>query len=580
MEIPKYPIEYIPADAPFTGAQVAWLNGFLAGLFAAMPGEAQSVAVPISTLTVVFGSQTGTAESLARSLARDAKQRGHAATVAGMDEIDIAQIAGSERLLVLCSTHGDGDPPDNAVEFARALFSADAPSFAGVAYSVFALGDSNYAKFCQCGRDIDQRLEALGAVRLFERVDADVDVDAPFVRWRDGVLDTLPRSPGTSDLPPSIPSGQRRIAVPLLVLANENLNGAGSQKETRHIVLRTVEIGAEISYEPGDALAILPHNAPERVDEIIAAAGFSPDVVLAGEGGNTTLQAALQERYTIGRLTAPTLRAFGEHVGAPELLALLEPERADDLEVYLHGRELIDLLEAYPGGFASPAEFVALLPRLAPRLYSIASSPRAHAGEVHVTVAAVRYTAHGRERSGVCSVFLADRIEAGARVLAYVQKNERFRVPADPARAAIMIGPGTGIAPFRAFLHERMHAGAPGMNWLFYGDRNRSTDFLYGEEMRSLHAAGLLTRLDTAFSRDQVQKIYVQDRMRERARELWSWLEDGAHLYLCGDATSMAKDVEIALHEIVAEEGGLDAEGAEAYVRALKKNHRFVRDVY
>ena len=589
IEPPEQPVEYIPPSAPFSAPQRAWLNGFVAGLRAARSGALPvEPKAPATTFTVIYGSQTGTAEALARSFAREAKQRGHAVTVAGMEEFDIGRLPQIERLLVLCSTHGDGDPPDNARDFCEALHADGAPVLDRLRFSVLALGDTNYEQFCRCGHDIDARLEALGAMRLFERIDCDVDVDEPFIRWRDGVLRSVAgvgeqlRDAASAEAgPPARSLGPaQRVAALVRVIENRNLNAVESDKETRHIVLGAGQPGTGLGYEPGDAIAILPFNDPEQIADVLAATGFDADASVTDHGDVMSLAVALKERFTIGRLTAPMLRAFAEHVADAELLALFEPQRRDELHDFLHGRELIDLLLRAPRAFAEPGAMLAMLPRLAPRLYSIASSPRVHKGEVHVTVSTVRYRAHGRERKGVCSTFLGERAEPGALMLAYVQENRRFRLPERGDVPIIMIGPGTGIAPFRAFLHERMHGGAKGRNWLFFGDRCAATDFLYEDELRTLRAAGVLTHLDTAFSRDQSHKVYVQDRMRERSAELWSWLEEGAHVYVCGDAARMAKDVEAALLTIVADTGGLGPGGAETYLHRLKKEQRYQRDVY
>lgn len=577
---PRVPIEYIPADAPFSAPQRAWLNGFIAGLFAAAGNaRAGAPAAPATTLTILYGSQTGTAEALARSLAREAKQRGYEPAVAGMDELDLAALAGVERLLVLCSTHGDGDAPDNAAELVAGLLAADAPRLEHLSFSVLALGDTNYEKFCRCGRDLDRRLDELGAKRIFERVDCDVDVDEPFIRWRDGVLGALSGrtepEPAT-ERPRRALGSARRVASLVRVIGSVNLNGPGSGKETRHVVLGPGQPGPPLAYEAGDALAIVPHNALDVVAEVIAAAGFTADDLVSDHGEEMPLATALRERYAIGKLTSPVLRAFAERTARPDLLALLDPGRHDDLAAFLHGRELIDLLLLVPHAFDAPQELLAVLPHLAPRLYSIASSPQAHPDQIHLTVSAVRYEAHGRARHGVCSTFLAEA-GLGTRMLAYVQENRRFRLPEDPSRPVIMIGPGTGIAPFRAFLEHRRATGARGRTWLFFGDRSAETDFLYRDELRAFQADGVLTRLETAFSRDQAEKVYVQHRMREHARELWSWLEDGAHVYVCGDATHMAKDVDAALAAVVSGHGNRDG---ETYLQALRKDHRYQRDIY
>ncbi len=578
----------MPSDAPFTPEQRAWLNGFFAGIFSHEP--IPSPASPEKqTLTVAVASQTGTGDALARTFAREAKGRGFTVTTTPVDQLTLAELAGAQTLLLIASTHGEGEPPDSALGFYRQLYADDVPRLDGLCFAVLALGDSNYEQFAKCGRDFDVRLAALGAQRLIERVDCDGDVDEPFARWKTTVFATLEKStPADAQrvstdeaLPSSKPSSNgtsgRQAVIGRLVI-NRNLCGYGSAKETRHVVFAA---GAPSpTYEPGDALGVAPHNCPHAVEALLAAAGFSGAEPCRDHGGETVpLGIALRERYAIGKLTAPVLRKFAERARNTRMLALFEPGQEANLRAFLWGRDLIDLFDLshdrLPAG-----DLVAILPKLAPRLYSIASSPRAHPGEFHLTVAAVRYRARERERFGVCSTFIADRIGRGNPAAIYVQPNTHFRLPSDGARPIIMVGPGTGIAPFRAFLTDRQTTGCTGKNWLFFGEQHEATDFLYRDELDDMVASGHLTALHTAFSRDQAERIYVQRRMLEHGRTLYGWLEDGAHLYVCGDASRMAKDVDATLHTIVAEHSGRSHDDVEGYIEQLRNDGRYQRDVY
>lgn len=574
-------VPVIPETAPFTAEQRAWLNGFLAGLFSRGPVDpAARTAAPaggtLNPLTILFGSQTGTAEGLARRAAREAGKHGFAATVMDMAQFSAAKLAQEKNVLVITSTYGDGDPPDNAKALLAALAAPDAPSLNGVHFSVCALGDTNYLQFCQCGKDFDARLEKLGAIRAAPRADCDLDYEKNFPAWLSGALSALsaggPASAAEIQNPKSEvsveSSGHTRknpFSAPLL--CSRVLNAAGSAKEVRHVEF-SLE-GSGLAYEPGDALGVFPQNCPELVAELLATLGCDgEEAVPAPGGGMTSLRHALTAHYDLGRPSSELVSRFAAPAaggGAATATAVLH---------------VIDVVLARPETRLAPADFVRLLRPLQPRLYSIASSPRAHPGQVHLTVGAVRYEAHGRARKGVCSTFLADRCATGAAAPVFVHRNSAFKLPADPAAAVIMVGPGTGIAPFRAFLQERRATGAKGKNWLFFGDQHAATDFLYRDELAAFQREGLLTQFDTAFSRDQTEKIYVQHRMIEGARSLYAWLEAGAHFYVCGDASRMAKDVEAALHKVVEIAGGRTAAQAADYVQALKAARRYARDVY
>jgi sulfite reductase (NADPH) flavoprotein alpha-component len=599
-------IPYIPSSAPFTAEQRAWLNGYLAGLFAdanlGEPGPAREITPAKSSkpLLVLYGSQSGTAEGLAKRFAREAEGKGFAPCVMelnGAAQLDLTRVP---RAVIITSTWGDGDPPDNAAAFWSHISADSAPKLENLSFSVLALGDRNYADFCGAGRKFDERLEKLGARRIHPRVDCDLDYETPAKGWMEGVWPALLTSAKGSEpvnskihsngsLPNidslntdsliTSPAFSRANPFPARLITNRKLNASGSAKDTRHFEV-SLE-GSGLSYEVGDALGVMPQNCPALVDEIIRALGCDGEEgVIDPSGNETSLRSALLRSYQITKPGSSLLQSIADKSNDIELKSLLEPASKGDLDKFLYGREVIDLLLRCPAAKFAPREFVGLLAKLQPRLYSISSSPKAHPGEVHLTVAAVRYESHGRARKGICSTFLADRADAGTPVPVFVQTSHGFRLPIDGARPIVMIGPGTGIAPFRAFLEERRAVSATGKSWLFFGDQQKKCDFLYQEQLEGMLAEGSLTRLNLAFSRDQAEKIYVQTRMLEQAAELWRWLEDGAHLYVCGDARRMAKDVDAALHEVIEKAGGKSADEAKTYVAKLKSDKRYQRDVY
>jgi sulfite reductase (NADPH) flavoprotein alpha-component len=584
-------VPVIPDSAPFTADQRAWLNGYLAGLFSRAPAPdvarlsgltAQVASKTLTPLTVLFGSQTGTAEGLAKRAAKEAGKRGFAATALDMAQTDIAKLASEQNLLVIVSTYGDGEPPDSAKALHTQLSALNSP-LPALRFAVCALGDSNYVQFCKCGADFDLFLEKLGSTRVMPRVECDLEYEETFAAWLDAALTALaqgshpgssgsatPATPSTQSNPPTSTletetgfSRKNPFAAPLL--SSRNLNSAGSAKQVQHVEFSLESSG--LTYEAGDALGVFPQNCPALVDEVLAALGCDGEEAVAAPDGRTVpLRRALTEFYDLGKPPADLLTRCGAQHGGGTAVAL---------------HHVVDVLLARPGLKLSPVEFVGALRKLQPRLYSISSSPKAHANQVHLTVGAVRYEADGRPRKGVCSTFLADRVAPGeSRVGIFVHSNRAFRPPTSGDTPMIMVGPGTGIAPFRAFLHERRVTGARGRNWLFFGDQRAATDFLYRDEFATLMREGVLTRLDTAFSRDQPEKIYVQHRMFEHATELFAWLEAGAHFYVCGDAGRMAKDVDAALHTVITRAGGKTTEQAAAYVQALKAAKRYCRDVY
>ncbi len=495
-------------------------------------------------------------------------------------------------MLVIASTHGDGDPPDCAARFALQLKAALGTPLAGLKYAVLALGDRSYSKFCSFGQHIDERFAALGAIRLADRIDADGDADQPFKSFRETLWRTLPAEspagPTANSAAGAVDASdegapeeqrwtrKRPFAAPLL--GQRLLTASGSDKETRHVVLSLKD--ADLRYEPGDALGVWPQQAPELVDAVLALSGASADAPVMIDAEQIGLRDALSLKRELTTLTAATVIKYSAISSDSGLQSLVQRDQSAALNKFLYGRDFVDLLQDYPGTVRDAQLLVDLLPPLKPRLYSISSSLAAFPEEVHLTVAVVRYECRGRRRGGLASTWFADRVAAGDPTAVYVHQNPRFRLPSDPGTPIIMIGPGTGIAPFRAFLHHRRKHGFTGRTWLFFGERHAQCDFLYRPEFESFVAGHELSRIDTAFSRDQTQKIYVQHRMLEAGKEIWSWLQDGAVIYVCGDATHMAKDVDAALQAIIAKHGRRSAAQAQLETHAMAADGRYLRDVY
>ena len=588
-------IHLLPADAPFSPEQRAWLNGFFVGLLKGL-AEARtqnSSQAPRLAVKVLFASQTGTAEGLAKKLTKEARSRGFDADLIDFSSLSLEVLAKLDHVLVIASTHGDGDAPDCAARFALQLQAAKGTPLAGLKYAVLALGDRSYSKFCSFGQHVDERFAALGALRLADRIDADGDVDEPFKSFRETLWRTLPaNSPASAaERPVAIAvdasaedapekselwSRKRPFAAPLL--GQQLLTAAGSDKETRHVVLSLK--GADLRYEPGDALGVWPQQAPDLVDAVLAVSDVSADAPVMIDAEQMGLRDALSQTRDLTTLTAATFIKYAALSTDSGLQPLAQRDQSAALNKFLYGKDIVDLLQDYPGTVRDAQSLVDLLPPLRPRLYSISSSLAAFPEEVHLTIAVVRYECRGRRRGGLASTWFADRVAVGNAAAVYVHQNPRFRLPSDPGTPIIMIGPGTGIAPFRAFLHHRRKSGFTGRTWLFFGERHAECDFLYRSELESFMAGRELSRIDTAFSRDQQQKIYVQHRMLEAGREIWSWLQDGAVIYVCGDATRMAKDVDAALQAIVAKHGRRSAARAQLEMHALAADGRYLRDVY
>ncbi|GHB90209.1 assimilatory sulfite reductase (NADPH) flavoprotein subunit [Cerasicoccus arenae] len=593
----------IPSHAPFSepqrntlnqilptlsDQQTTWLSGFLAGAQSSASGPSAAAAAPAAPssipLTILYGTESGNCEELAAQAKKAAAAKGFAAKTLDMGDIKAADLAKVKNLLVIVSTWGDGEPPDRAVIFYEQIMGDQAPKLDQTHFSVLALGDTSYEKFCQIGKDFDARLEALGAKRFHPRTDCDLDYEGPFKKWLDGALQNLgslaaPVAPvvsnGSAPSAPAIEYGKKNH-FPSELKERVLLNGRGSIKETIHLELSLA--GSGLTYDAGDALAVVPSNCPEDITAVIEAGRFkADDIVPAPDGSDGPLNEVLAQYYDITGLTKNIVKKYNELAKSDVLTAMLGDK--EKLQSYLWGRQVCDLLTDYPIGLPAK-EFVNLLRKMPPRLYSIASSMKAHPDEVHLTVAAVRYDAHGRARKGVASTYLADRVAIGETIPVYTHHNKNFKLPANSDTPIIMIGPGTGIAPFRSFIEDRAADGAKGKNWLFFGDQRFSYDFLYQLEWQDYLKDGLLTKLNTAFSRDQPQKIYVQQRMIEEGKGIYDWLQDGAHFYVCGDASRMAHDVNEALITIYQTHGGQSREDAEATVKQLQKDKRYQRDVY
>lgn len=579
-------------------ATLQWLSGFAAGVAheraTGRPANSAAVAAPVPAvrpeaagrLTIIYGSQTGNSKRIAERLGRAAEAAGLAARVYASGTYPIKDLAKERLLVVVVSTQGDGDPPDDARGFLEFLASKRAPKLEQLAFSVLALGDSSYPKFCETGRQVDERLGALGARRLLDRVDCDVDYETLATPWLDRVVtnarDTLggPQVATVTRLraAPAEPQFSREQPFAAEVLASQRITSRQATRDVRHLEI-SLE-GSGLRYEPGDALGVWHENPAPVVAGVLEALRLEGDQAVELEGTARTLRDWLTTSREITRLTRPFLLQQAERSQDARLAEVLQPGQDVALRRTLKDLQVVDVLQRHPGEWDAKSIVQALRP-LAPRLYSIASSPEAVGEEAHVTVAVVDYELDGKRRQGAASSFLAGLASETARARVFVEHNERFRLPVDASRDVIMIGPGTGVAPFRGFLQHREALGAPGRNWLFFGARHFQSEFLYQLEWQEALKKGVLTRLDAAFSRDRsTPRTYVQDRIRAAGRDLYAWLESGAHVYVCGDAEKMAPDVHSALVDVVAQHGALNRDDAEGYVRRLADERRYLRDVY
>jgi sulfite reductase (NADPH) flavoprotein alpha-component len=611
-----------------TPEQAVWVGGYLAGAaearseLMALTGEATTVIsrartgpAPVTTFKILYASETGNAAALARDVESAAQALGLKASAEDLARYKPRGLKDEETVLFIASTHGEGDPPENAAGFFEFLSGRKAPSLEGLRFAVLALGDSTYEFFCEAGKLLDRRLEELGAVRIQDRQDCDVDYEQDAQQWTQRILERLqsegaapaagssggskpagaasPRAVATAAAAATAASAStvvtaRTAAMPVLrygknhpfdaqVIENIRLTGRESSKDTRHLEF-SLE-GSGLEYLPGDALGVHPRNDPALVDELLGLFGWTGSEAVAARAGETEIGKALAQEYEITALTPRFIEQWATLSGDKRLATTAAGSRAE-LAEFMTGNQIIDLIKAKPVPGLSPQAFLASLRSLQPRLYSIASSADFVPGEAHVCVAPVRFRLHERDRHGVASRYLADALDVGSSAPVHVQRNDNFRLPADPSTPIIMVGAGTGIAPYRAFMQHREAHGVEGRSWLFFGERNFRSDFLYQLEWQEWHRSKALTRVDLAFSRDQQQKVYVQHRLQEQGAELFRWLEDGAHLYVCGDAEQMARDVQAALVAVVVGQSGRDTEAAEAYLRELQAAGRYQKDVY
>ncbi|KEY58155.1 NADPH-dependent assimilatory sulfite reductase flavoprotein subunit [Serratia sp. DD3] len=572
----------------YSPTQLAWLSGYLWGL---VNPQVQSAAhVPVAaeaaSITVISASQTGNARRLAEQLRDDLLAAKLNVTLVNAGDYKFKQIAQERLLVIVASTQGEGDPAEEAVALHKYLHSKKAPKLLETAFAVFGLGDSSYENFCQSGKDFDGKLAALGAERLLDRIDADVDYQQQAVAWRQQIVTILQAraTAGALVAPTSVSGVSEQVLTspynkqqPLTaeLLLNQKITGRGSSKDVRHI---EIDLGSSgLCYQPGDALGVWFDNDPALVEELLQLLWLSGDELLTVEGKTQSLRDALLHHFELTQNTAPIVEKYAALSRDERLIGLLADKPS--LQHYAHSTPIVDMVRQAPVDLAAE-QLVGLLRPLAPRLYSIASSQAENESEVHITVGVVRYEVDGRARAGGASSFLADRLEEEAELRVFIEHNDNFRLPTDPQIPVIMIGAGTGIAPFRAFMQQREAVGAKGDNWLFFGNPHFTEDFLYQVEWQRYVKEGLLTRIDLAWSRDQAHKVYVQDKLRQQGAEVWRWIQQGAHLYVCGDANHMAKDVEESLVELVAEHGGMDTEQADEFLSELRQERRYQRDVY
>ena len=574
-------------------ASLWWLSGYAAGL-AGRTGLAYAdpivhslagASADVAPLTIVYGSQTGNSKRLAERLAQQSEAAGVSVRLVRADAYPLRELIDERHLQIIISTQGDGDPPDDARGFVEFVLGKRAPRLPALKFSVLGLGDSSYPKFCEIGRRLDARLEELGATRWQARADADLDLETIADPWIEQAL-SLARESLKASKPSATVSALRPLPPATVytrehpfaaeLLANQRITGRGSHKDIRHIEL-SLE-GSGLNYEPGDALGVWPVNPPLLVSEMLGTLGLDGEVIVTHGGQGLPLAHWLGHKRELTRLTRAFIASHAALAGDAELLRLLAPDHAPAFARLLSDTQPIELLQRTRAPWSADGLVAALRP-LTPRLYSIASSQKSVGAEAHLTVAHVEYEDQGALRWGAASHYLAT-LDEGTRLPIYIERNERFRLPKDPSRDLIMIGPGTGVAPYRAFLQDRIATGARGRHWLLFGNPHIRSDFLYQLEWQRALKQGQLHRLDLAFSRDGASKTYVQHRLRERGHEVYDWLENGAHLYVCGDATRMARDVHAALLSIIATQGGKDEDGAADYLSELQRQGRYARDVY
>lgn len=565
--------------------QKIWLNGYLSAPQATQEAvvETLPVADPITkTITILYGSQTGNSQGLAEKYASLLKAQNVDVTVSSLGKFKASNLKKISNLLLIVSTHGEGDPPDQAIQFYEFLHSKRAPKLEHLQYSVLALGDNSYEFFCKTGKDLDEQFAKLGATRIVPRTDCDVDYDDAAAQWFSAVQQEFLKQATTisvtstqSDEIQGATTYSRKNPFYAEVLENINLNGRGSNKETRHLEL-SIE-GANFQFEPGDSIGIQPENSEPLVDALLGVLQFDPATEVTVLDETVSLKNALQKKLEITVLSKPVLEKIKAYTEHHEFSSLLEEPNA--WKEYAKGRDLLDVVEDFAPFTWSAQQFVDILRKIPSRLYSIASSQLANHDEVHLTISKVSYETNGRQRLGVCSGSVAE-LQIGATLPIYVHKNPNFRLPEQKETPIIMIGAGTGIAPYRAFLEEREELGVEGKAWLIFGDQHFVTDFLYQTDWQRWLASGTLSQMHIAFSRDTDKKIYVQHKLEENAANFYEWLEQGAVIYVCGDEKSMAADVDATIHRIIEQQGQKTSEQAKAFVQELKQQKRYQRDVY
>ena len=571
-----------------SSTQLAWVSGYFWGLSqssnVAIAPSAQAAATPAGKLTIIYASQTGNAKGVAEALKEQASTAGIPVSLVDASDYKGKDLAKETHVIIVSSTNGEGEAPDNALALHEFLQSKKAPKLPNLQYGVLALGDSSYEFFCQTGKDFDEFLEKQGAKRFIDRVDCDVDYDAPAQEWSAKAItlvkETLASAAAsiataatTQSTAHSNYTKQNPFSASLLT--NQKITGRDSGKDVRHVEIDLAESG--IHYQPGDALGVWYENSSELANEILSAVGLSGVESVDVEGESLSIHSALVSKFEITAANPQFINKLSELVENADLQKLVADK--DELRDFAGKTQIVDVLHQYPVKL-SAEQLVSLLRRLTPRLYSIASSQTEVDEEVHLTVGVVEYDYDGKVREGGASSYLTRRLEEGDNVKVFIEHNNNFKLPEDDNAPIIMVGPGTGIAPFRSFIQERDNRGAAGKNWLFFGDRTFTQDFLYQVEWQKYLKDGVLTRLDVAFSRDQHEKVYVQHRILEEAQQVWQWLQEGAYIYICGDATRMAKDVHDALITVAKQEGGLTQEQAEEFLNELRKAKRYQRDVY
>ncbi len=567
-----------------TAEQLYWLHGFFEGRLSGMTSSVVSapsfISAPetLANLTILYGSETGHSQELAEKLAVKATNRSIAAKVFSMYDYDFQNIKNEENLAIIVSTHGEGDPPDMAMDFYKFITGKQAPKLNKLSFSVLALGDKSYKNFCKTGEDIDVAIKATGALRITPLVKCDVDYEVNAEIWMNNFLVNITPSENSekaeAKTEDAVVEYSKKNPFMATVLEKVKITGDGSDKEVYHLELCIEDSG--LIYEPGDSVGIFAKNPDSLVEQILQKTGFDPEYKVVLETGEMSIKDALTHHLEITVLSFDTVEKYFDVTQNPELEKLLDDEQL--IDEYLFGHDLLDLLEDYPFEW-TPNQLVEIMRQLPPRLYSIASSQDKVGDEIHVTVSVVRYERKNRLRNGACSSHLADNIEIDDQIPVYIEKNPSFKLPLNGSKI-IMVGAGTGIAPYRAFLQQRENENKTGGTWLFFGDRRYTSDFLYRDDWQKWLETKHLEKMELAFSRDQEEKIYVQHKLIEKQQEIYQWIEEGAYFYLCGDMKSMAKDVNKALVDIIKTQGGVSVEKAGEYLRKLKREKRFQQDVY